>query len=151
MVLASLRWPRRRPAEGAAQGAGERQVPRLVQVAGQEDQDSRHADLRRLRVRRPRLLLGEPRSPTACCPAGSPLPRHGLPALSLSLPVVLACLQADSGGPLMVSDNAAGGRVTVVGVVSTGIGCARPKLPGLYTRVSDYVPWIEDQIRAPVK
>ncbi|XP_034244259.1 trypsin-1-like [Thrips palmi] len=54
---------------------------------------------------------------------------------------------ADSGGPLMVSDATDGGRVTVVGVVSTGIGCARPKLPGLYTRLSDYVPWIEDQIR----
>ncbi|KAE8746186.1 hypothetical protein FOCC_FOCC007058 [Frankliniella occidentalis] len=58
-------------------------------------------------------------------------------------------LQADSGGPLMVADNADGGRVTVMGVVSTGIGCARPKLPGLYTRVSEYLPWIRDQTKSP--
>ncbi|KAG8247486.1 hypothetical protein J6590_059921 [Homalodisca vitripennis] len=50
---------------------------------------------------------------------------------------------ADSGGPLMSGD-ARG--VTVVGVVSTGIGCARPRLPGLYTRVSEFLPWISASI-----
>ena len=52
--------------------------------------------------------------------------------------------QADSGGPLMVADAK---QTTVVGIVSTGIGCARPRLPGLYTRVSDYVDWITEQVR----
>ncbi|XP_022906936.2 serine protease 30-like [Onthophagus taurus] len=50
---------------------------------------------------------------------------------------------ADSGGPLMVHSE---GRVVVVGVVSTGIGCARPFLPGLYTNVADYVDWIKTTI-----
>nr|XP_023013489.1 trypsin-1 [Leptinotarsa decemlineata] len=53
---------------------------------------------------------------------------------------------ADSGGPLMVNTNQQTNQMMVVGVVSTGIGCARPYLPGLYTRVSDYIPWIREVI-----
>ncbi|OXU23529.1 hypothetical protein TSAR_003330 [Trichomalopsis sarcophagae] len=47
---------------------------------------------------------------------------------------------ADSGGPLMF----AGGnqKTMVIGIVSTGIGCAKFRLPGIYTRVSEFVPWI---------
>lgn len=45
--------------------------------------------------------------------------------------------QADSGGPLVTYEN------TLIGVVSTGVGCARPGLPGIYTRVSKYIDWIE--------
>ncbi|KAK5640393.1 hypothetical protein RI129_011204 [Pyrocoelia pectoralis] len=52
---------------------------------------------------------------------------------------------ADSGGPLMVPSDS-GDQVIVVGVVSTGIGCARPYLPGLYTRVSEYIPWVESVV-----
>ncbi|KAM7356121.1 trypsin 3A1 isoform 1-T1 [Cochliomyia hominivorax] len=47
---------------------------------------------------------------------------------------------ADSGGPLMSKEN------YLIGVVSTGIGCARPGLPGIYTRVSKYVNWMESVI-----
>ncbi|KAH8234610.1 hypothetical protein KR032_000584 [Drosophila birchii] len=47
---------------------------------------------------------------------------------------------ADSGGPLMSKEH------HLVGVVSTGIGCARPGLPGIYTRVSKYVSWMQHVI-----
>lgn len=48
--------------------------------------------------------------------------------------------KADSGGPLTTNKN------VLIGVVSTGVGCARPGLPGIYTRVSEFVDWIEDVI-----
>ncbi|XP_065346732.1 proclotting enzyme-like [Cloeon dipterum] len=51
--------------------------------------------------------------------------------------------RADSGGPLMIGDSE---RITVVGVVSAGIGCALAKLPGLYTRVAKYLDWIESHV-----
>jgi secreted trypsin-like serine protease len=53
----------------------------------------------------------------------------------------------DSGGPLVIrgknvnDDN-------LVGIVSFGdsSGCAKPDYPGVYTRVSTYVTWIQIMI-----
>jgi secreted trypsin-like serine protease len=49
--------------------------------------------------------------------------------------------QGDSGGPIVVrqSDNTH----VQVGVVSWGIGCARPGIPGVYARVSSAHDWIK--------
>jgi len=53
--------------------------------------------------------------------------------------------QGDSGGPGMVVDSAQDSD-RLAGVVSFGIGCARPDFPGVYTRVSQFVDWINDHV-----
>ena len=34
------------------------------------------------------------------------------------------------------------GRYVLAGITSWGIGCARPSLPGMYTRAANHVDWI---------
>ncbi|KAI1289231.1 Clotting factor B [Halotydeus destructor] len=50
-----------------------------------------------------------------------------------------AC-QGDSGGPLTVTTS--DGRAVLVGIVSFGYKCAEAGFPGVYVRVSSFVPWI---------
>ena len=47
--------------------------------------------------------------------------------------------QGDSGGPLMSFTN---NQWMLVGITSYGTGCALADYPGVYTRVSYYVDWI---------
>ena len=49
--------------------------------------------------------------------------------------------QGDSGGPIFSTNNN-----TLVGIVSWGMGCARARYPGVYSRVSAAGPWIRKQI-----
>uniref|UniRef100_A0ABD2WFL3 Atrial natriuretic peptide-converting enzyme n=1 Tax=Trichogramma kaykai TaxID=54128 RepID=A0ABD2WFL3_9HYME len=58
-----------------------------------------------------------------------------------------AC-QGDSGGPLLCQFEGEEDRWFVGGIVSWGIKCAHPRLPGVYAFVPKYVPWISKQIEA---
>ena len=49
--------------------------------------------------------------------------------------------QGDSGGPVVSGDGAA---TRLVGLVSYGRGCGRKGVPGVYTRVSRYAQWVDD-------
>nr|XP_039263081.1 suppressor of tumorigenicity 14 protein homolog isoform X1 [Styela clava] len=56
-----------------------------------------------------------------------------------------AC-QGDSGGPL-VCQHPQDGMWIVVGLTSWGKGCGLPNRPGVYTRISKYIDWIDMHIK----
>lgn len=55
------------------------------------------------------------------------------------------CFQGDSGGPLTCKVNDAR---TVYGLVSWGDQCGRKNKPGVYTRVTEFVDWINSKIKS---
>ena len=56
---------------------------------------------------------------------------------------IFQTIQGDSGGPLFFCD----AKCEQIGIVSFGIGCAEAKYPGVYTRVSKYINWIDKIVK----
>jgi hypothetical protein len=53
----------------------------------------------------------------------------------------------DSGGVLTVDQN---GVPVVAGIVSFGVGCGFAEFPGIYSRVTTYLPWIRQYVPRPL-
>ena len=57
-------------------------------------------------------------------------------------PIGDAC-SGDSGGPLIIPKSNTDDTAMLVGIVSFGFRCGRSDAPGVYTRVTEYVSWIQ--------
>nr|XP_023023062.1 complement C1r subcomponent-like [Leptinotarsa decemlineata] len=54
--------------------------------------------------------------------------------------------QGDSGGPLLITKEGNQCKFYIVGITSFGKSCGQVNTPAIYTRVSEYIPWIEQNI-----
>lgn len=52
----------------------------------------------------------------------------------------------DSGGPLLVTDRSNNCFFHIIGITSFGRACGLKDTPAIYTRVSKYIDWIEDNV-----
>ncbi|RLV63509.1 hypothetical protein DV515_00018200 [Chloebia gouldiae] len=53
--------------------------------------------------------------------------------------------QGDSGGPL-VCYHPGSDKYFLIGIASFGVGCGRPRYPGIYVRLSQYRKWIKAKL-----
>lgn len=54
--------------------------------------------------------------------------------------------QGDSGGPLLITQNDNNCLHYIVGITSFGRNCGSENTPAIYTRISSFVEWIEDNV-----
>ncbi|XP_053891794.1 neurotrypsin-like isoform X2 [Malaclemys terrapin pileata] len=90
------------------------------------------------------LLQGVvPLLPREDCEAryGGKFTNHMICAGNLSEDKRVDSCQGDSGGPLMCQRST--GHWVILGIISWGYGCGRKDSPGVYTKVSKFVPWIK--------
>lgn len=65
--------------------------------------------------------------------------------ITINIFLLFYSLQGDSGGPLMAPTET--DRFSIIGIVSFGYKCAEPDIPGVYTRVSYFLDFIQDTMR----